>query len=39
LLLVCSNDAILRTIEIAGLDRVLKVYPTLTAALSSGGFE
>jgi anti-sigma B factor antagonist len=33
--LVCSNESILRTIEIAGLDRVFAIYPTLTEALSS----
>jgi anti-sigma B factor antagonist len=37
LLLVCNKEAILRTIEIAGLDRVFAIYPTLSEALSSEG--
>jgi anti-sigma B factor antagonist len=34
LALVCSNESILRTIEIAGLDRAFRVYPTLAEALA-----
>jgi anti-sigma B factor antagonist len=37
--LVCNNEFILRTIEIAGLDRVFVIHPTLSAALASGGAE
>jgi anti-sigma B factor antagonist len=34
LALVCTNDLVLRTIEIAGLDRELGVYATLSEALA-----
>ncbi len=34
LVLVCTNDFVLRTIAIAGMDRVFDVYPTLAEALT-----
>jgi anti-sigma B factor antagonist len=34
LVLVCTNDLILRTIEISGMDRMLDVYATLPEALA-----
>jgi anti-sigma B factor antagonist len=39
LVLVCSNESILRTIEIAGLERVFAVYPTLSDAFSAGAAQ
>jgi anti-sigma B factor antagonist len=36
LVLVCTHDFVLRTIEIAGMDRVFDVYPTLAEALTRG---
>jgi anti-sigma B factor antagonist len=36
LVLVCKSEPILRTIEIAGLERVFAVHPTLADALSAG---
>jgi anti-sigma B factor antagonist len=34
LVLVCTNDFVLRTIEIAGMDRVFEIYPTLAQGLA-----
>ena len=34
LVLVCSNRSVLRTIEIAGMERVFDIYPTLGDALA-----
>jgi anti-sigma B factor antagonist len=36
LVLVCKSERILRTIEIAGLERAFTVHPTLADALSAG---
>jgi anti-sigma B factor antagonist len=36
LVLVCSNRSVLRTIEIAGMERVFEIYPTLGDALARG---
>jgi anti-sigma B factor antagonist len=36
LVLVCTNDFLLRTFEIAGMDRVFEIYPTLPDALARG---
>jgi anti-sigma B factor antagonist len=37
LVLVCTNDFVLRTIAIAGMDRVFEVYPTLAEGLTRDG--
>jgi anti-sigma B factor antagonist len=36
LMLVCGNRSVLRTIGIAGMDRVFEIYPTLAEALARG---
>jgi anti-sigma B factor antagonist len=36
LVLVCANRSVLRTIGIAGMDRVFEIYPTLAEALARG---
>ena len=37
LVLVCVNDFLLRTLEIAGMGRVFRIYATLPEALAFGG--
>jgi anti-sigma B factor antagonist len=37
LTLVCRNENVLRTFEIAGIARAFAVYPTLTEALATTG--
>jgi anti-sigma B factor antagonist len=37
LALVCTNDYVLRTIGIAGMDRVFTIYPTLAEAFAHEG--
>jgi anti-sigma B factor antagonist len=39
LALVCTNDFVLRTLEIAGMDRVFAIHTTLPDALAAGGFR
>jgi anti-sigma B factor antagonist len=36
LVLVCTNDFLMRTFEIAGMDRVFEIYATLPDALAGG---
>jgi anti-sigma B factor antagonist len=36
LVLVCANPFVLRTFQIAGMDRVFEIYPTLPGALARG---
>jgi anti-sigma B factor antagonist len=39
LVLVCTHDFVLRTLAIAGMERVFEVYPTLAEALTRGALR